>query len=97
MSDLSGRKVELRHGATAWEPCHISSEKIGKGTNIGAYLISAEMLKLELIVEFKALFTLLMDVKFQIMYSSDREQCSQMTGTLRLKEDGHQSWLRMMQ
>ena len=34
MSDLSGKKVELTNGATAWEPCHIESESIGIGTNI---------------------------------------------------------------
>ena len=36
MSDLSGRKVELPHGAIAWQPCMIASESIGRGTNIGA-------------------------------------------------------------
>ena len=36
MSDLSGRKVELPHGAIAWQPCMIASESIGSGTNIGA-------------------------------------------------------------
>ena len=36
MSDLSGRKVELPHGAIAWQPCMIDSESIGRGTNIGA-------------------------------------------------------------
>ena len=36
MSDLSGRKVELPHGAIAWQPCIIASESIGRGTNIGA-------------------------------------------------------------
>lgn len=36
MSDLSGNKVELTNGASAWEPCHIESESIGIGTNIGA-------------------------------------------------------------
>ena len=36
MSDLSGRKVELLHGAIAWQPCMIASESIGSGTNIGA-------------------------------------------------------------
>ena len=36
MSDLSDRKVELSHGAIAWQPCMIASESIGSGTNIGA-------------------------------------------------------------
>ena len=36
MSDLSGRKVELPHGAIGWQPCMIASESIGRGTNIGA-------------------------------------------------------------
>ena len=36
MSDLSDRKVELPHGAIAWQPCMIASESIGSGTNIGA-------------------------------------------------------------
>ena len=36
MSDLSGRKVELPHGAIAWQPCMIASDSIGKGTNVGA-------------------------------------------------------------
>ena len=36
MNELSGRKVELPHGATAWWPCHIGSDSIGEGTNIGA-------------------------------------------------------------
>ena len=36
MSDLSGLKVDLPNGATAWKPCYIGSENIGSGTNIGA-------------------------------------------------------------
>ena len=36
MNDLSGRRVELPGGATAWWPCLVGSDSIGKGTNIGA-------------------------------------------------------------
>ncbi len=36
MVELSGQKVELSAGATAWLPCHISTDSIGQGTNIGA-------------------------------------------------------------
>ena len=36
MDDLSGRRIELPCGATAWWPCLIGSDSIGKGTNIGA-------------------------------------------------------------
>ena len=36
MSELNGRKVELPHGAIAWQPCMIASESIGNRTNIGA-------------------------------------------------------------
>jgi len=36
MNDLSGRRIELPGGATAWWPCLVGSDSIGKGTNIGA-------------------------------------------------------------
>lgn len=36
MSELKGRKIELPSGATAWWPCFVASDDIGKGTNIGA-------------------------------------------------------------
>ena len=36
MNDLSGHRIELPNGATAWWPCLIGSDSIGKGTNIGA-------------------------------------------------------------
>jgi len=36
MSELNGRKIELSNGATAWWPCIVASDNIGKGTNIGA-------------------------------------------------------------
>ena len=36
MNDLNGQKVELKNGATAWQPCMIASDSIGTGTNIGA-------------------------------------------------------------
>tara|TARA_B110001452_G_scaffold252548_1_gene242508 strand:+ start:1563 stop:2030 length:468 start_codon:yes stop_codon:yes gene_type:complete len=36
MNDLSGRKIELASGATAWWPCLLGSDCIGEGTNIGA-------------------------------------------------------------
>ena len=36
MSELNGRKVDLPNGATAWWPCIVATEQIGKGTNIGA-------------------------------------------------------------
>ena len=36
MNDLSGQKVDMDNGATAWQPCMIASSSIGPGTNIGA-------------------------------------------------------------
>ena len=36
MNDLNGQKVELKNGATAWQPCMIASDCIGTETNIGA-------------------------------------------------------------
>lgn len=36
MDELRGRKHTLTNGATAWWPCHVGSDDIGKGTNIGA-------------------------------------------------------------
>jgi acetyltransferase-like isoleucine patch superfamily enzyme len=36
MSELKGRRIDLPSGATAWWPCHIGSEIIGAGTNVGA-------------------------------------------------------------
>lgn len=36
MNDLNGQKVELKNGATAWQPCMIASDSIGTRTNIGA-------------------------------------------------------------
>ena len=36
MADLSGERIDLASGATAWHPCHIGTDSIGNGTNIGA-------------------------------------------------------------
>ena len=36
MNDLKGRRIDLPQGATAWWPCHIGSDSIGEGSNIGA-------------------------------------------------------------
>tara|TARA_Y100000746_G_scaffold147141_1_gene125864 strand:- start:668 stop:1123 length:456 start_codon:yes stop_codon:yes gene_type:complete len=36
MDELRGRKITLPSGSTAWWPCHISSDHIGTGCNIGA-------------------------------------------------------------
>jgi acetyltransferase-like isoleucine patch superfamily enzyme len=36
MNDLSGHRIELIGGATAWWPCLVGSDSIGNGTNIGA-------------------------------------------------------------
>ncbi|MDP6870400.1 MAG: acyltransferase [Candidatus Poseidoniaceae archaeon] len=36
MDKLNGKRINLPSGATAWWPCHVSSNDIGTGTNIGA-------------------------------------------------------------
>ena len=36
MSDSKNRRVTLQNNATAWEPCMISTDSVGSGTNIGA-------------------------------------------------------------
>ena len=36
MSDSKNRRVTLPNNATAWEPCMISTDSVGSGTNIGA-------------------------------------------------------------
>jgi len=36
MSNLNGQRIELTTGATAWQPCMLGTDSIGKGTNIGS-------------------------------------------------------------